>query len=88
MAVIQVNQPCLLFIAKCWKTTVGNKIRTVRKTNKQTQNTVRKNYRLRERAYDALQQEVLARIRKNHFKIRKLLKKSSNRQTILLCDVF
>jgi len=29
-----VNQPCLLVLEKCWKTTLGNEITTVRKTNK------------------------------------------------------
>jgi len=29
-----VNQPCLSLFEKCWKTTVGYQISTIRKTNK------------------------------------------------------
>jgi len=36
-----VNQRCLLLFDKCWTTTVGDQISTLRKTNKQAQNMVK-----------------------------------------------
>ena len=46
-----VNQPRLKFTDKGSEIAVGHKIKTVRKTSKQTQNMLRKHYRRRKHVY-------------------------------------